>query len=34
VLLLQRVEVVLEIVVMGGVRAVRLGMRGDGVRQL
>ena len=34
VLLLQRVEVVLEIVVMGSVRAVRTGVRGDCVRQL
>ena len=34
VLLLQRIEVMLEIAVMGGVRAVRIGVRGDGVRQL
>jgi hypothetical protein len=34
VLLLQRVEMVLEVVMMGGVRAVRIGVRGDGVRQL
>ena len=34
VLLLQRVEVVLEIVDDGRVRAVRTGVRGDGVRQL
>jgi hypothetical protein len=33
-LLLQRVEVMLEIGMMGGVRSVRTGVRGDGVRQL
>ena len=34
VLLIQRVEVMLEIRVMGGVRAVRTRVRGEGVRQL